>query len=134
MAKSETSKNIVATGRRKSSIVRAFLSKGSGALSMNGKDFKEYLSIDYLQAKVLEPLKLTNTENQYDIQMNATGGGIKGQAEAARMAIARSLVADNPELRKPLKDAKFLTRDSRAVERKKTGLRKARKKEQYSKR
>lgn len=125
---------IVATGRRKSSVVRAFMSKGSGNLEINGKDFKEYLTIDYLQAKVLEPLKLTSTDAQYDVKMNATGGGIKGQAEAARMAIARCLIEVNPELRKALKDAKFLTRDSRKVERKKTGLRKARKKEQYSKR
>jgi len=124
----------VAVGRRKASVARAFISKGKGKITINGKDFKEYFTIDFLQNKVLEAMKFTETEGQFDFVVNVNGGGIKGQAEAIRMAMSRCLLLVNPEHRLKLKPEKVLTRDARVVERKKPGFRKARKKEQYSKR
>lgn len=124
----------VKVGRRKASVARATVKAGSGNIVVNGKDYRDYFSLVYLQNKVELPLKTADSEGKYDIELNINGGGIKGQAEAASMAIARALVADNAEKREPLKKAKLLRRDARKVERKKTGLRKARKKEQFSKR
>ncbi len=125
---------INATGRRKDAVARVFLKKGSGKITINDRDFKEFFSVIHLEGKVMEPLLLLGLENDYDIQVNVNGGGIKGQAEAVRHGISRALVKINEEYKKALKDAGFITRDPRVVERKKPGLRKARKKEQYSKR
>jgi len=125
---------INATGRRKDAVARVFLKKGSGKITINDRDFKEFFSVIHLEGKVMEPLLLLGLEKDYDIQFNVHGGGIKGQAEAVRHGISRALVKINEEYKKALKDAGFITRDPRVVERKKPGLRKARKKEQYSKR
>lgn len=124
----------VKVGRRKSSVARVSITAGSGSITVNGKDYKEYFPLVYMQNKVEAPLKVSDSEARFDIAVNVFGGGVKGQAEAVAMAIARALVADNEEKRSALKKAKLLRRDARKVERKKTGLRKARKKEQYSKR
>ncbi len=125
---------INATGRRKNAVARVFMKKGSGKITINDRDFKEFFSVIHLEGKVIAPLLLLGLENDYDIQVNVNGGGIKGQAEAVRHGISRALVKVNEEYKKALKDAGFITRDPRVVERKKPGLRKARKKEQYSKR
>jgi len=125
---------INATGRRKDAVARIFMKKGSGKITINDRDYKEFFSVIHLEGKVREPLVLLGLENDYDIQVNVNGGGVKGQAEAVRHGIARALVKVNEEYKKPLKDAGYITRDPRVVERKKPGLRKARKKEQYSKR
>lgn len=124
----------VAVGRRKASVARAFINKGKGAVTINGKDYKEYFSVNFLQNKVMEPFVATETTGQFDLKVNVKGGGIKGQAEAIRMAIARALLLVDEEYRIQLKPERMLTRDARVVERKKPGFRKARKKEQYSKR
>jgi len=124
----------VTVGRRKAAVARATVKSGSGQVVINGKDYKEYLPNVYLQHKVEAPLKAAEVEGKLDISINVYGGGIKGQAEAISLAIARNIVADDPEKRPALKKEKLLRRDARVVERKKTGLRKARKKEQYSKR
>ncbi|MCS6934613.1 MAG: 30S ribosomal protein S9 [Chitinophagales bacterium] len=121
-------------GRRKTSVARVNIRAGKGDITINGRDYKEYFPLVYMQNKVEAPLKVSDSEGRYDIEVNVHGGGFKGQAEAVSLAIARALVADNPEKRPNLKKAKLLRRDSRIVERKKIGLRKARKKEQYSKR
>lgn len=124
----------VAVGRRKASVARVFISKGKGNITINGKDYKEYFTIDFLQNKIMEVVKYTETEGQFDFKVNVKGGGIKGQAEAIRMAMARAMLLVDPEHRTVLKPHKVLTRDARVVERKKPGYKKARKKEQFSKR
>ncbi|MFN8299400.1 MAG: 30S ribosomal protein S9 [Chitinophagales bacterium] len=124
----------VTVGRRKASVARATVKAGNGSITINGKDYTAYFPVVYLQNKVEAPLKTAESEGKLDISINVFGGGIKGQAEAVSLAIARALIVDNPEKRPSLKKAKLLRRDARVVERKKTGLRKARKKEQYSKR
>lgn len=124
----------ITVGRRKASVARASVKAGSGVITVNGKEYKEYFPIVYLQNKVEAPIKTADSEGRFDIAINVFGGGQKGQAEAVSLAIARALIVDNPEKRPELKKAKLLRRDARKVERKKTGLRKARKKEQYSKR
>lgn len=124
----------ITVGRRKASVARAFIKAGTGEITINGKEYKKYFAEEYLQNKVEAPLKTTDSMGKYDISVNAFGGGTKGQAEAISLAIARALIIDNPEKRPPLKKAKLLRRDARKVERKKTGLRKARKQEQFSKR
>lgn len=124
----------VAVGRRKASIARAFISKGKGKITINGKDYKDYFSVDFLQNKVMEASKFTETEGQFDFNVNVNGGGIKGQAEAIRMAMSRALLLVDEEYRIQLKPHGVLTRDARVVERKKPGYKKARKKEQFSKR
>ncbi len=122
-------------GRRKAAVARVYLSKGTGKVLVNGKDYKEYFPQVHIQAAILDPFKTVNLEsNLYDIKVNVDGGGFKGQAEAVRMAISRALVLLNADYRKPLKDKKFLTRDARQVERKKYGKPKARKSFQFSKR
>ena len=124
----------ITVGRRKASVARAAVKAGKGTITINGKDYKEFFPLEYLQNKVEAPLKLSESEGKFDISINVFGGGIKGQSEAISLAIARALIIDNPEKRPPLKKAKLLRRDARKVERKKTGLRKARKQEQFSKR
>lgn len=122
-------------GRRKAAVARVYLSKGTGKVLVNGKDFKEYFPQVHVQSAIMDPFKTVHLEsNLYDIKVNVDGGGFKGQAEAVRMAISRALVLLNADYRKPLKDKKFLTRDSRQVERKKYGKPKARKSFQFSKR
>ena len=121
-------------GRRKASVARIYLKSGSGNITINGKDLKEYFPLANIQLKVLSPMKVAEMEDQYDIKVNVKGGGYKGQAEAIRMAISRALVEINEDVRKPLKDLKFLRRDARVVERKKFGKPKARKSFQFSKR
>ena len=121
-------------GRRKEAVTRVFLSKGDGKITVNDKDYKEYFSLQYLQNQVELPLKSVDAATKFDIKINATGGGIKGQAEAAKLGIARALVELNPELRPALKAAGVLKRDPRSVERKKFGHKKARRSFQFSKR
>ncbi|GAB4264290.1 MAG: 30S ribosomal protein S9 [Saprospiraceae bacterium] len=122
-------------GRRKAAVARVYLSKGTGKVLVNGKDYKEYFPQVHIQAAIMAPFKTVGLEaNLYDIKVNVDGGGFKGQAEAVRMAISRALVLLNADYRKPLKDKKYLTRDARQVERKKYGKPKARKSFQFSKR
>ncbi|ANH82846.1 30S ribosomal protein S9 [Niabella ginsenosidivorans] len=128
----EKQKNAV--GRRKEAITRVFLSKGTGAITVNNKDYKTYFSLVYLQNQVERPLKTIEAADKFDIKITATGGGIKGQAEAAMLGIARALVDVNAEYRPALKAAGLLKRDPRSVERKKFGHKKARKSYQFSKR
>jgi small subunit ribosomal protein S9 len=123
-----------AVGRRKEAVTRVFVSKGSGKITVNDKDYKAYFPLVYLQNQVEAPLKTTDLIGKYDIVINAQGGGLKGQAEAAKLGIARVLIELNPELRPALKAAGQLTRDPRSVERKKFGHKKARRSFQFSKR
>ena len=122
------------TGRRKSSVARIYLTKGKGNITINGRDFKEYFPQAHIQLNVMDPIQTVDIENEYDFNINVTGGGFKGQSEAIRMGIARALVKLNEDFRKPLKERKFLRRDARVVERKKYGKPKARKSFQFSKR
>jgi small subunit ribosomal protein S9 len=128
----EKQKNAV--GRRKEAVTRVFLSKGDGKITVNDKDYKEYFSLAYLQNQVVAPLKAIEAADKFDIKINAAGGGIKGQAEAAKLGIARALLEVNAEYRPVLKAAGFLKRDPRGVERKKFGHKKARRSYQFSKR
>lgn len=121
-------------GRRKTAISRVYLSAGSGAISVNGKDYKQYFPTEVLQIILNQPFSTINGVGGYDVKVNVRGGGVAGQAEATRMAIARVLVELNAEFRSPLKKEGFLTRDSRMVERKKPGRKKARRRFQFSKR
>ena len=123
-----------AVGRRKEAVTRVFLSKGEGSITVNGKDYKTYFPLVYLQNQVVIPLKTVEAADKWNVVINATGGGVKGQAEAAKLGIARALIEINPELRPALKAAGLLKRDSRSVERKKPGRKKARKSFQFSKR
>ena len=123
-----------AVGRRKEAVTRVFVSKGTGKITVNDKDYKDYFQLVYLQNQVEAPLKAAECLGKYDIVINATGGGLKGQAEAAKLGIARVLIELNPELRPTLKAAGQLTRDPRSVERKKFGHKKARRSFQFSKR
>lgn len=125
---------IHATGRRKKSIARLFISKGKSEININSKSFKEYFPTAMSQFKLLQPLSLTNTIDHYSINVNVVGGGVNGQVEAIRLAISKALCVLNEENRKILKPDGLLTRDSRNVERKKYGRKKARKKFQFSKR
>ena len=125
---------IHAIGRRKKSVARLFISKGKSEININSKSFKEYFPTAVSQTKLLQPLNLTNNLNQYSININVVGGGVNGQVEAIRLALARALCILNEENRKILKPEGLLTRDSRNVERKKYGRKKARKKFQFSKR
>jgi len=122
------------TGRRKTSVARVRLYPGEGAFVVNGKPASEYITRDVDMAAAMEPLKLTGNEGKFMISVVVAGGGITGQAGAMRHGIARALVAANPEFRPVLKKAGLLTRDSRAKERKKAGLKRARKAPQYTKR
>lgn len=123
-----------ALGRRKEAVTRVFLSRGEGKITVNGKDYKDYFSLVYLQNQVEAPLKVVEAADKYNIVINAAGGGIKGQAEAAKLGISRALIEQNAEYRPTLKAAGLLKRDPRAVERKKPGKKKARRSFQFSKR
>lgn len=122
------------TGRRKSSIARVRLVEGTGVITINGKNIDEYLGTDTLKVIVRQPLTATNTVDKFDVICKVQGGGFTGQAGAIRLGIARALLEANSEYRPTLKSAGFLTRDARKKERKKYGLKKARKAPQFSKR
>jgi small subunit ribosomal protein S9 len=122
------------TGRRKSSTARVFLRPGTGAIKVNDKDYAQFFPVTRLQNVVKQPLLTTETMDKMDVIARVDGGGVAGQAGAVRLGISRALVEMNPEFRKKLKDAGFLTRDPREVERKKYGQRKARARFQFSKR
>jgi small subunit ribosomal protein S9 len=121
-------------GRRKTSIARVYVKPGKGEIRVNNRDLKEYFLSEIHQSTVKQPLNTVKVDGQYDVTVNVEGGGIKGQAEAVRLGIARALVEFNAETKPALKKEGFLTRDSRMVERKKPGRRKARRKFQFSKR
>ncbi|HEY8687880.1 MAG TPA: 30S ribosomal protein S9 [Chitinophagaceae bacterium] len=128
----EKQKNAV--GRRKEAVTRVFLTKGEGKITINDKDYKTYFPLVYLQNQVEAPFKTLESADKFDVVVNAQGGGVKGQAEAVKLGIARALLQVNPEFRPALKAAGLLKRDPRAVERKKPGKKKARKSFQFSKR
>jgi small subunit ribosomal protein S9 len=121
-------------GRRKTAVARIYMQPGKGDVTINGRDLKNYFPTEVLQIILNQPFNLVDSTGKYDLKVNVKGGGIAGQAEAIRMAISRALVEANSENRPPLKKEGFLTRDSRMVERKKYGRKKARKKFQFSKR
>ena len=125
---------INAIGRRKSSVARVYVSEGTGKITINKRELENYFPSAILQYVVKQPLTLLGAEGKYDIKVNLYGGGFTGQSQALRLAIARALVKLNAEDKKALKDEGFLTRDSRAVERKKPGQPKARRRFQFSKR
>ncbi|AHH09595.1 30S ribosomal protein S9 [Borrelia sp. MN22-0132] len=122
------------TGRRKSSVARVYIREGKGDIKINNKDFDSYIQLENLKTIALSPLVLTNTLGKYDLYINIYGGGISGQAGAIRHGIARALFDLDEEYKMILKSNGFLTRDSRKVERKKFGKKKARKSFQFSKR
>lgn len=122
------------TGRRKNAIARVRLTEGSGNITINGKDIEEFFGMETLKVIVRQPLTVTNTTSKYDVIVKVTGGGFTGQAGAIRHGIARALNEANIEFRPALKQNGFLTRDPRMKERKKYGLKKARKAPQFSKR
>ncbi len=123
-----------ALGRRKAAIARIYISEGKGQITVNKRDYKEYFPFEQLQYIVLQPLSILESVDKYDIKVNLYGGGIKGQAEALRLAIARGMVKIEESNKALLKPSKLLTRDPREVERKKPGQPKARKRFQFSKR
>ena len=122
------------TGRRKKSIARVRLYSGGGIIVVNNKTIDEYFGLETLRVVVRQPLNLTETQGKFDVICNVVGGGVSGQAGAIRHGIARALLEYSRDLRAPLKKAKFLTRDPRMKERRKYGLKKARKAPQFSKR
>ena len=123
-----------AVGRRKEAVTRIFLSKGDGKITVNGKDYKTYFPLVYLQNQVEAALKTVEQSDKFDVVVNATGGGVKGQAEATKLGIARALLEISADYRPALKAAGLLKRDPRSVERKKPGRKKARRSFQFSKR
>jgi len=122
------------TGRRKSSVARVFITKGSGKIEVNGKEYDKYFARPTSCMIVRQPLELVDHLNTFDIKVNVLGGGETGQAGAVRHGITRALIDFNSELKPALSKAGFVTRDAREVERKKCGLRKARRRKQFSKR
>jgi small subunit ribosomal protein S9 len=122
------------TGRRKTAVARIYLKEGNGKITVNNRDAKEYFTTSVLQYIIHQPFEATNLSGKFDLNVNLSGGGIKGQAEALRLAISRALIKIDPELRKALKDKGMLRRDPRMVERKKPGQPGARKRFQFSKR
>lgn len=122
------------TGRRKTSVARVRLERGSGRFSLNGRPLEDYFPTETLQALVRQPFEVTESSGTFDVVARIHGGGITGQAGAVRLGIARALEGEEPDWRAPLKAAGLLTRDARKTERKKYGLKKARKAPQYSKR
>jgi len=123
-----------ATGRRKESVARVWLTPGSGKITVNNKDLLAYFRRPTLEMIIRQPFVVTETEGQYDVKATVNGGGLTGQAGAVVLGVARNLLSVNPELRKPLKGSNFLTRDPREKERKKYGQPGARKRFQFSKR
>ncbi|MBC9933603.1 30S ribosomal protein S9 [Chitinophaga oryzae] len=128
----EKQKNTI--GRRKEAVARVYINKGTGNITVNDKDYKNYFSLIYLQNQVELPFKTIDALDKFDVKINAQGGGIKGQAEAIKLGIARALCEVNIEFRPALKAAGLLKRDPRSVERKKPGKAKARRSFQFSKR
>ncbi len=122
------------SGRRKTAIARVYLKAGSGQIIVNKRDYKDYFPTGILQYIVNQPFEITKNEGKFDVKVNLNGGGIKGQAEALRLAVSKALVQIDAEYRPPLKAKGLLRRDPRMVERKKPGQPKARKKFQFSKR
>jgi small subunit ribosomal protein S9 len=123
-----------AVGRRKSAVARIYMQEGKGKITINDRDFQEYFPLQQLQYLIQQPLNIAEVTDKYDITVNLKGGGIKGQAEALRLAIARAMVMIKPESKDTLKSSKLLTRDPREVERKKPGRPGARRRFQFSKR
>ncbi len=135
MAKKENFVQYLGTGRRKEAVARVFLRpNGTGKIEVNGKELKEYMPSEVLQMEVRSPLELTNTLDQFDVVVNVNGGGFTGQAGAIRHGITRALMEASEDYRPALKAAGYVTRDPRAKERKKYGLKKARRAPQFSKR
>ena len=134
MPKKKTNVSYLGTGRRKSSVARVYMAQGTGVITVNDKPLDQYLPQEVLRMVVKSPLVITNTEGQFDIKINVYGGGLTGQAGAMRHGIARALLEVGDDYRPVLKAAGFLTRDSRAKERKKYGLKGARRAPQFSKR
>jgi small subunit ribosomal protein S9 len=122
------------SGRRKTSVARAYVSPGSGNIEVNGRDYKEYFKTPTLHYYVTQSLMVSKLRDNYDVKVNVAGGGVTGQAQAIRLAIAKALVEMNAELKKDLRAAGLITRDPRMVERKKFGQKKARARFQFSKR
>jgi len=122
------------SGRRKTAVARVYLAEGSGNITVNGKDYKTYFPTLPLQYIVTQSQEVAGVTGSFDVKVNVTGGGIKGQAEAVRLAIAKALVERNPEFKPALRAKGLMTRDDRMVERKKPGRRKARRRFQFSKR
>lgn len=127
-------KIINTSGRRKTSVARAYVQAGSGQITVNGKDFKQYFKTPTLHYYVTQSLQIAQAREQFDVTVNVNGGGVTGQAQAIRLAIAKALVENNEAFKKDLRAAGLLTRDPRMVERKKFGQKKARKRFQFSKR
>lgn len=125
---------VQATGRRKSSVARVRLREGGGAYLLNGRPLEDYFPTMAQRVRALEPMRLAELDGRYDVEVKLEGGGTTGQLDAFRMGVARAIVALHPDLRQTLKRAGLLTRDARRVERKKYGLRKARRAPQYTKR
>jgi small subunit ribosomal protein S9 len=125
---------VQATGRRKASVARVRLVDGSGQVTLNGRPLEDYFPTMATRLRVMEPLQITQTQGRYDVNATLEGGGLTGQADALRLGISRALIELDEELRPVLKKAGLLTRDARVVERKKYGLRKARRAPQYTKR
>ncbi len=125
---------IVTTGRRKTAVARIRMNVGTGIIIVNGRPFEEYFKTLSLQNQVLRPFEIAKTVNGFDVKVNASGGGLNGQAGAVKLALARALIESNPELRADLKADGLLTRDPRMKERKKSGQPGARKRFQFSKR
>ncbi len=121
-------------GRRKTSVARIYVTSGSGKITVNERPVAEYFASDILDIIVKQPMEKIGATNNFDIKINVSGGGVSGQAEAIRLAIARAMVQIDPEKRSEIKKEGFLTRDPRMVERKKYGRRKARRRFQFSKR
>ena len=134
MAAKKKSVRYIGTGRRKSSVARVYLTPGKGEISVNGKTLDEYLPLETLRMVVRSPFEVTETTGQFDVKINVYGGGYSGQSGAMRHGIARALLQASADYRPKLKAAGFLTRDSRAKERKKYGLKGARRAPQFSKR
>ena len=122
------------TGRRKSSSARVYLKPGNGEIMINSRSVDQYFGRETSRRIIRQPLQATELDSKFDLNIMVKGGGMNGQAGAIQLGIARALLKYDEELRSPLRQGGFLTRDAREVERKKVGLRKARKKEQYSKR
>ncbi|MBN1448473.1 MAG: 30S ribosomal protein S9 [Bacteroidetes bacterium] len=126
--------NNISVGRRKTAVARAFLTPGNGKITVNGKDVTDYFPTEVLLSEVRQPLTVTETNDRYDARIRVRGGGSHGQAGAIKMSIARALLTIDEEYRPKLRSSGLLTRDSRMVERKKYGQKKARKRFQFSKR
>ena len=126
--------NYYGTGRRKSSVARVTISEGNGNFTFNGKDFEQYFPSPSMKMTIEKPFKVVNMDSKYDVVANVSGSGLSAQADAVSLGISRALLEVDPDLRPKLKKAGLLTRDARKVERKKYGLKKARRAEQFTKR